>query len=84
MLLELVLTPIFWIITNLLSLIPTYELSESFSANTSAFFDVISSTGYFFPLDALFTVITLLLGFYLIVFAISGFNWLIAKIPTIN
>jgi hypothetical protein len=84
MLVQLILDPIFWVITTLLSLIPTFEISQSVLDSVSPFLVQIANLNYFFPVSDLFQIFSLILTFYLFKFGVSSFNWLIAKIPTIN
>lgn len=84
MLLEWILAPIFWLVKNLLSLVPTYELPAGFAGSMDGFFNLLFGASYFLPLSTLSIILGLVLLLYLIKFSISAINWLIAKIPTVN
>jgi len=84
MLLETILDPLFWLISTMLNLIPTFEVSDSVVGSFSVIFSLLSSVGYFFPLDTFVSVVSVALAFYAVIFTVSAVNWLIGKIPTIN
>jgi len=84
MIVEAILSPIFYLINAFLGILPSFELPASFTGSMTIFFDLLKGASYFLPLGTIAIILGLVLSFYVLKFTISVVNWVLGKIPTIN
>lgn len=84
MIIEILLTPIFWFLTNAIYLLPSFSLPDSFVSNMTSFFTLAATVGFFIPLDTIAWIFTLYLGFYALRFAMALFSYILRKVPFLN
>lgn len=84
MILKLLITLFFGIITLLLNMIPKIELPEGFSSFFSDAGYLISFASYFLPIPTILACIGVIFIVDNIKLLMSIFNWIISKIPTIS
>lgn len=84
MILEWILTPLFFLAKLFLGLFPAFSVPEGLTSSVSVVFSLLSAVGYFFPLGTFALVVGVFLAFEFLVFSVSGFNWLFRKIPSLS
>lgn len=81
---EIILNPIFWLVSSILSVIPSFSLPASATNALNSGFALLGAVGYFLPLGAISASIVLMFSFYAIKFGIHIFNFLIRKVPAVK
>lgn len=84
MILKLLITLFFGIVTLLLNLIPKIELPQSFNSFFQDAIYLISFGNYFLPIPTILACIAVIFIVDNIKLLMSIFNWIISKIPTIS
>lgn len=68
----------------LLALLPTGSLPSGISSSMYYIFGVMNTFNWFFPLDTLFTVLAITVGYELVVMGYYFIMWILRKIPWFN
>ena len=84
MIFEIILNPIFWLITNAIYLLPSFSLPTAFVSAMTSFFTLVATIGFFIPLDTIGYILTLFLSFYALRFAMALLSYILRKIPFLN
>ncbi|MCK5490432.1 MAG: hypothetical protein KAI67_01175 [Candidatus Pacebacteria bacterium] len=84
MIIELILSPIFWAINSALNLLPSVSLPDSFFVAFDSLFSLIATVGFFIPLDTIADALFVLTIYYTLKLSIHIFNFTLRKIPFIS
>lgn len=86
MIIDAIFATLFNMISKIISFLPVLDFSDIFSSvsDMASFWDILAKASCFLPVNTVMHILILIIGLYTISVGFAFFNWLIAKIPTIN
>ena len=74
----------FGLINGMVSVMPVLSIDQSIIDGTNNFINLLNSLNLVFPVAALMTSLTVIMGYHAFTMAFYLINWVIRKIPTVS
>lgn len=84
MVVEMILSLFFSIVSGLIYLVPSFSIPAGMSTAISSVFSLIATVGFFIPLGTLFACMVVMLAVYNIQIIWGLIHWVIRKIPGLS